>query len=259
MEPTAIIFYIVCGIAILVAFIRSKEKEKVEAVKRTEELTQKAKELEKVKTMYFQFRDYLEELFAYGPIKSEELERRLKKDFPYYRSESLNSCPLLWDLLYAKIISGYRSNYSLYYKGDAFTDIRLNFPNFLEFLETDQCGRHYKTTGFIEQDFADEVKTERVMPLDPQRKSSGDPHKRYCLSIVKGQELNRWESNVSLNLDDDQLYLMCEFKVTAEQFYRVKHQQIIFAEPINHDLCVSEYKGLFNRTFSAFQQYNPAI
>jgi hypothetical protein len=258
MHPLTIIFYLVCGIAALVAFIKSKEKEKVEAIKSSEDLTKKAKELEKVKVMYFQFKDYLEGIFACGPCKGEELEKKLKKDFSYYKSESISTQPLFWDLLYTNIISTSSHSSDLYYKGRAFTDIRLNFPNFLEFLETDQFGRHYQKTGFIDQDFADEVITERMLSLEPKRRPGEKLYKRYFFSISKGKKLNYWERNASFDLDDNQLYLMCEFRV-IEYDYRVKDRQVILLEPIHRDLAVTGYRKLFDQTFEKFQNYNPSI
>ena len=259
MDPSAIVFYVICGIAILVWYIKSLKKKNEEAERRGEERSVDVKAFEKRKMLYHQFGNYVEDLFSDADQYTyEELDRICRRDFPHYRSATdFERNTLFSDLCRADLVD-LDLKTKRYIKGSAFTDLRLNFTNFQAFLKHDCFGRSYKETGFIDDRFEDEMETQRVMPVMVNGKKSWSDRKTMRFSLVKGKEIIFFKKEITDGYDDDQIYLYCIFEVRGEDYYRIKNQLLVLSQPINDDWTISEYERLFARVQTQFENYNPA-
>lgn len=259
MDPSAIVFYIICGIAILVWYIKSLKKKNEETERRGEERSVDVKAFEKRKMLYHQFGNYVEELFSDADQYTyEELDRMCRRDFPHYRSTAdFDRNTLFNDLCRADLVD-LDLKTKRYKKGSAFTDLRLNFTNFQVFLKHDCFGRSYKETGFIDDRFENEIETQRVMPVMVNGKKSWSDRKTMRFSLVKGKKIIFFQKEITKGSDEDQIYLYCIFEVRGEDYSRIKNQVLVLSQPINDDWTISEYERLFARVQVQFENYNPA-
>lgn len=259
MDPSAIAFYVICGIAILAWYIKSLKKKNEETERRGEERSIDVKEFEKRKTLYHQFGNYVEDLFSDAEQYTyEELDRICRRDFPHYRSTGeFDKNTLFNDLCRADLIDIDLTT-KRYRKGSAFTDLRLNFTNFQVFLKHDCFGRSYKETGFIDKRFADEIDTQRVMPVMMNGEKSWSDRKTMTFALLKGKEIVFYKEQITEGYDEDQIYLYCIFEVRGEDYYKVKNRTLVLSQPIDTDWTISEYERLFARVQTQFENYNPA-
>jgi hypothetical protein len=256
METVLSLIVIVVIIVLIYNSVQnSKEKDRISMSQTTERLVKEASEFEAEKTLYNQFKDYISNLYLKRSAYSEtELKQIFKRDFPLYKSaDSSEFGSLFMDLLKTGVIE---DDYSKtpsdkrYIKGRAFTDIRLNFREFLRFSGSDMFGRKFENNGFLDNSYSNEAVIRRIIHHE---KNSEDVWRlrEYNFGICTGENLKKRKRTLDFEPSYKKLYLFQDFEVI---YVTNTSSTAIKVEEIEHDKSYSEYKKLFDEGYKTMTQ-----
>jgi len=133
METVIVIIIAIIAIFIYKMVTEPSSKEILAKSKSEEKANEEIVEFKKKEIIFNQFRGYIDNLFADNlNFSKDDLFKKLAKDFSYYKNGDTSE--LFYDLREARLIErDYKTE--LYTKGKAFEDLRLTFPDLIEFLK----------------------------------------------------------------------------------------------------------------------------
>lgn len=233
----------------------SKENDRVSTSQTIERLVKETSEFERKRVLYNQFKNYINNLFldknAYSKI---ELRQLLNRDFPLYKpADNSEFGSLFMDLQMAGIIEDdYLNSPSekQYIKGRAFTDIRLNFREFLSFLGSDRYGKKFENNGFQDKSYSEEAFRRKFIEqkMNPQDMCIS---REYSFGICSGEKLKKRKRKFDFEPSNKKLYLFHDFQVI---YMTNTSSTAIKFEEIQHDKPCSEYEKLFDEGYNVMLQ-----